>query len=502
MKKITVLVIAIGILLSTSTYSMAFKLEADVSEELGSLVINDRESFDGYTLLNPLLGKNTYLINNTNKKIVHKWHSDHRVTLAAYLLENGNLVRNSAIFFNPLSWLFNPFLWQGGCGGRVEIFDWDGNLIWDFTYMGDTYCLHNDVEVLPNGNVIMTVWESKTRDEVIAAGGDTDHLVFLKEGYLLMDYLIEVEPTGPTSGDIVWEWHFWDHLIQDHDASKDNYGVVADHPELIDINHEGSCYGDITHINSVEYNETYDQLLISSRQASEIWIIDHSTTTEEAAGHTGGRYGKGGDLLYRWGNPQNYGRGDETDQKLFRQHDARWVEPGCPGEGHITIFNNGYERPGGNYSSVEEIIPPMDENGNYILEPGSAYGPEETVWTYNAKNPKDFYSGFMSGAQRLPNGNTFICSGDPGHLYEVTPEKEIIWDYLNPYPIYIPFFDFGIFEHLNQVFKTQCYTKNYPGIGELSTSIESGTLDSEVTFIEDSQNIEQQSLASGSPSNN
>jgi hypothetical protein len=311
-----------------------------------------------------------------------------------------------------------------------------------------------------------------------------------------MDYLIEVEPTGPTSGEIVWEWHVWDHLIQDYNASKDNYGVVKDHPELLDINHEGG-YGDITHINSVDYNETYDQLLISSRQASEIWIIDHSTAPEEAEGYRSG-------ILYRWGNPQNYDRGDEDDRMLFCQHDARWVEQGCPGEGHITIFNNGYERPGGNYSSVEEIIPPMDENGNYILEPGSAYGPEETVWTYTAKNPKDFYSGFMSGAQRLPNGNTFICSGDPGRLYEVTPEKETIWNYLNPYPIYIPFFNFWMFENLNLVFKTQCYTKDYPGIGELSTSIESETVESEVTVNEDSSQQTSQGLSSpsDSPSNN
>ena len=488
----------IGLLLTSSLVSInALEIKNDFSKELEFNISYTRESFDGYTLFNPYLSRNTYLINNTDKKVVHEWKSDHRLSLGTYLSENKNLIRTSAIYNNL-------FLWKGGCGGRVEIFDWDGNLVWDFTYIGDNYCLHNDIEVLPNGNILMTVWESKTRDEVNDSGGDLNKHGFFKGEYLLIDYLIEVEPTGPTSGDIVWEWHIWDHLIQDYDPTKDNYGVVADHPELLDINFHVGGYGDITHINSIYYNETYDQLLLSSRVASEIWVIDHSTNTAEAAGHTGGNSGKGGDILYRWGNPQNYHMGDENDQKLFGQHDARWIEQGCPGEGHITIFNNGYLRPDGNYSSVEEIIPPMsmDENGNYYLESGSAYGPEESVWTYTAENPTDFYSCFMSGAQRLPNGNTFICNGDDGYFFEVNSEKEILWNYLNPYPIYIPFYSFWILEHFNLLFKTQCYTKDYPGIGELSTNIESGTFESEVTVNEVGSSTQTlQSSPSSSPTN-
>ena len=135
--------------------------------------------------------------------------------------------------------------------------------------------------------------------------------------------------------EVVGEWSVWDHLVQDYDPAKANFGVVAEHPEL-------------------------EQILISARNFSEIWIIDHSTTTEEAAGHSGGNGGKGGDLLYRWGNPQAYRAGTFADQQLFWQHNPHWIPEGLPGAGNILIFNNGYEYEGRypDYSSVVEITPP------------------------------------------------------------------------------------------------------------------------------------------------
>jgi hypothetical protein len=289
----------------------------------------------------------------------------------------------------------------------------------------------------------MIAWEFKTEAETIAAGRNPN---LEPNGPLTPDHIIEVQPTGPTSGDIVWEWHVWDHLIQDYDSSKENYGVVMDHPELIDINFASQhsiLISDWTHLNTVDYNENLDQILLSSWYFNEIWVIDHSTTTEEAAGHTGGNNGKGGDLLYRWGNPQTYRVGTATDQQFFGQHDPQWIEAGCPGFGNILVFNNGLDRPEGKYSSVEEIIPPITQNGTYIYTPGLPYQPENPLWIYTATIPTNFYSSLISGCQRLPNGNTLICNGEKGIFFEVTPEKEIIWEYTNPYPSYL----------LNRVFK-------------------------------------------------
>ena len=132
------------------------------------------------------------------------------------------------------------------------------------------------------------------------------------------------------------------------------------------------------------YNPDLDQIAVSVWAFSEFWIIDHGTTTAQAAGHTGGRRGRGGDLLYRWGNPRAYRAGTKADRKLFSQHNAHWIPKGLPGAGHLLLFNNGRERPDGSYSSVDELVLPADSQGRYTRQPGKAYGPDQPVWSYTA----------------------------------------------------------------------------------------------------------------------
>ena len=195
--------------------------------------------------------------------------------------------------------------------------------------------------------------------------------------------------------------------------------------------------GDWNHTNSINYNAKLDLITISVRTFNELWVIDHSTTTEEAASHEGGERGRGGDLLYRWGNPAAYGRGGRRDMRLYGQHDVQWIEEGFPGGGNLLIFNNG-GRDGREYSTVDEIITPFNKEAVYEIEEGEAFGPEKMHWSYGEKESERFSSSFISGAQRLTNGNTLICSGADGRLFEVTAQKEIVWEYINP------FFDEGI----------------------------------------------------------
>ncbi|MHC4664106.1 MAG: aryl-sulfate sulfotransferase [Planctomycetota bacterium] len=422
---------------------------------------NMNMSSEGFTLFAPQRTTTTYLIDNDGR-IARKWESNYTSGQAVYLLENGNILRSAFMPGNPT---FNA----GGSTGIIQEIDNGGTIVWEFQYSTAGYMSHHDVEMLPNGNVLMIAWELKTAAEAIAAGRDP---ASMSQGELWPDYIIEVEPALPSGGNIVWEWHVWNHLVQDFDAGKSNYGVVSDHPELVNINFYASPRADWNHSNSVDYNEEFDQIMISVRLFSEIWVIDHSTTTAEAAGHTGGDSGKGGDLLYRWGNPGTYKMGGLADQKLFVQHDAQWIEDGYPGEGNIIVFNNGDGRLDGQYSTVDEIIPPVDMNGVYSLSPGSAFGPSQITWTYAAPDPTDFYASHISGTQRLPNGNTLICDGVHGTLFEVTMLKETVWKFVNPRthlgitPQGDPVPQ-GAIDDMNRFFKARRYPPDYPGVSGL-----------------------------------
>jgi hypothetical protein len=388
-----------------------------------------------YNLYGNLTSTTAYLVDEDGTA-VHSWETSHPPGHSMYLLENGELLRTGDVG--------NTTFEAGGAGGIVETYDWDGNLTWSYTYSDTTHLQHHDVEWLPNGNVLLLAWQYKSGAEAIAAGRDPGTLA---TDALWPDSVIEVQPDGEGGGTIVWEWHVWDHLVQDYDAAKPNYGVVADHPELIDLNYTMNSKADWNHSNSVDYNAELDQILISVRNFSEIWIIDHSTTTAEAASHSGGTSGKGGDLLYRWGNPQAWDAGGAEDQQLFVQHDAEWIASGLSGEDNILVYNNGNGRSDGDYSTVDEIAPPLAEDGSYTRMTGSAFGPSAVTWRYQADPATDFYSSAISGAQRLPNGNTLICEGQAGRFFEVTDAGEIVWEY----------------EPGGSVFRVERYRSDYAG---------------------------------------
>lgn len=415
---------------------------------------NDAASFNGYTLISPTGSNSDYLIDNCGN-VIKSWTSNYPHGEVAYFLENGHLLRTARVANNFQS---------GGSGGRIELYDWDGALVWSYNYSTNEYQQHHDVEMLPNGNILLIAWETKSSSEAVAAGRNPS---LIGNNGVWPEHIIELEPIGSDDANIVWEWHLWDHLIQDFDATKANYGVVADHPELIDINFAASVGGitggaDWIHANAIAYNAELDQIILNSRVFSEFWIIDHSTTTAEAATSSGGNSGKGGDILYRWGNPQAYDRGLAQDQKMYGQHDAHWIPEGYTDAGKIIVYNNGQDRPGDPYSSVDIINPPVDSEGNYPIQSDQAFSPSQLSWTYDGLPENEFFSGNLSGANRLSNGNTLICVGRIGHIFEIDPAGNIVWDYINPVTPFGPVSQ-GDFISNNSVFRAYRYGVDYPG---------------------------------------
>ncbi len=378
-------------------------------ERTVGLVASEAGAALGYTLFMRRWDNDVFLLDPLGR-VAHAWQLDVSFNHPK-LLDNGNLladVGDSAIEFDPR-----------------------GDIVWQY----DSALVHHDFLKMPNGNVLLLVVGYKTREQAIAAGANPE---FVHEDGIKYDYLIEVRPSGAIGGDVVWEWSVWDHLVQDFDPTKPNYGAIAEHPELIDINftlRNASGLQDWTHINSVDYNPALDQIMLSPRHFSELWIIDGSTTTEEARGHSGGNSGMGGDLLYRWGNPRAYRHGTRSDQRLFWQHQTHWIAPGLPGAGNILVFNNGNEFSGSKrlYSSIDEIAPPVD-GYQYRRDEYAAYPPDELAWTYAPEPRSDFYfyAPVISGTQRLPNGNTLVVDGTKGTIFQATRDGRIVWKYVVP----------------------------------------------------------------------
>ncbi len=389
-------------------------------------------------------------------EVIHEWESQYTPTFGVYLLANGNLLRAGR---DPN----NSFFEVGGQGGIVQEIAWDGSVVWEYVYSNRQHAQHHDIEPLPNGNVLLLAWERKTAHEALTAGRNPEMLVGIG---LWPEHLVEIRPIRPSGGEVVWEWHLWDHLIQDRDPKLKNFGAAEQHPELVDINGDSGHRresdeelaqlralgyigdsprardpqargdkqkSDWNHANSISYSPGLDQIALSVLRFSEVWIIDHSTTTEEAAGSRGGRGGRGGDLLYRWGNPQtSLGPGFTREQRFFAQHDVRWIPEGYPGAGNLTVFNNGRGRFDGDYSSVDEIRLPKNNRRGYRSKAENLPADAALVWSFSGSDEERFYSSHISGAERLPNGNTVICVGIEGRIFEVTPRGKIVWDYLNP----------------------------------------------------------------------
>jgi hypothetical protein len=409
---------------------------ADAYEVLGGptqlIRYNASKAYEGYTLLTSMNAEKTYLIDMLGN-VVHAWeHKTQPPGLHFVLLENGHLLGNTGtgIQHGPDQsdagdQGSGKVTLGGSAKGLIEM-DWDGNVVWEWEPPDDA-TLHHDFVRLHNGNTLCNVWKAISYEEALAGGRRADQTT---ERGVVVDVIYEVDPDGR----VVWEWNSWDHRGQNSEKHLDADYITYVLPEHAQNN------PDWTHFNDVDYDPATDRILVDSREFGELYIIDHKT----------------GEILYRWGNPSAYGAGDSPtfttpgEQILFGPHDANWVAEGLPGAGNILIFNNGWARIPITYSSVIEMNPETDE----------------IVWEYKSNSENGFSSHHISGAQRLPNGNTLICSGNNGHLFEVTSDKEVVWEYINPISSKgaVSWLDDGGMMNGNAMFRAHRYGSDYPGL--------------------------------------
>lgn len=412
------------------------------------LLFHDRDkAFDGYTLFG--VGGRTFLL-DMEGRVVHTW----TIGTNPLLLDNGNIL--DATRDDP-----------SGFPGFREV-DWDGKTVWEYAEQREGYAPHHDWVRIFNRKLnaptlLYIANKTISREEALAAGADP-----AKGSYdgSQMDTVVEVD----MQGNVVWEWWFFDHVIQDIDPAKSNFvgqgKTIADHPGRININLPGRpLKRDWLHCNSMDYNDETGHIVINSVQG-ELYVIDHDGTfvAGDPAASIAMAAGPTGDFLYRFGDPARYGQGDPPriledwtqstcgHKQMGGSHDVHWIRPGLPGAGRIMVFNNGqylFQRTP--QSSVLQINPFLDANGRdtgaYVNPPDAGYRREEyphdthnrprqvsnqVVWNYQSVNHHGFFSHIGCGAHRLPNGNTFICSGTEGHLFEVTADGQLAWEYINP----------------------------------------------------------------------
>jgi hypothetical protein len=288
-----------------------------------------------------------------------------------------------------------------GAYGSVKKWAWTGNNtvsnVWTYTASG----AHHDICPMPNGNVLIIVDESKSSSTAGASSSVTVN----------SPTILEIHPTGTTTGTIVWQWKFWDHLCQSTNSSVTSTYVtdIKQHPELFNVNcsTNNGLIQDWIHLNGIDYNPTRDQIVFSCHMKNEVFIIDHSTTTAEAATHSGGKAGKGGDFLYRWGSPENYGcTTDGNGVSLNVIHDARWVPAtNSTWPNYISVFHNGGCSSG---KAIVLSLPPYSTTDpyNFTYTAGSVVGPSSAI----TPTTKTFTVQNMGSAQALDNGNVLITN--------------------------------------------------------------------------------------------
>ena len=421
----------------------------------------------------------------------------------SYLIDmEGRVIRTWNMGTNPRFTAHGTLLDAvGGDPSKSSVWrelDWNGNTVRQFTETRTGYYPHHDFESIYNPKLGDTTFiyianRDITAQQCLDAGCDPANDYTGAQ----MDAIVEVD----RSGKVIWEWWFFNHVVQDINPAKSTYGIIKDTPGRLDLNLPGMpVRKDWLHCNSLDYDDRRDLIVINSVQG-ECYVIDHGGTF--VAGNPDSSIaraaGKAGDFLYRFGDPARYEQGNPPSvlanwtkatsghKQLGGSHNIQWIRPGLPGAGNLLVFNNAenlFELTPQSY--IMEIDPTIGASGSstgaFVNPPTAGYrtvsSPDanllkerknvskQVVWSYSSKNNTSFYSTIGSSAQRLPNGNTFVCSMNDGHFFEVSPaDTAIVWEYINPitrqgikrikadnYPTY------------NGVFRAYRYTAAHPAL--------------------------------------
>jgi len=363
------------------------------------LTYKDDRFAGGYTLVTPIGGEATYLLDEMGR-IVHLWQVPGFTPGYGYLLPGGNLlVRGQPLVESKVG--------PGEPAGTAYILlelNWVGEVVWRWEHPN----FHHDMHRLPNGNTLALAWVSVPEDiSRRIKGGIAEDMrrFYFDDPYFrpfllagvgvggrprmagwLADAILEVDPEGK----VVHQWLAYEHLDPEED--------VLDPQDF---------RGEWGHANAL--TGTPDgKVIVSFRQLSTIMILDWPS----------------GDVLWKWGRPY-----------VSCQH-----SPTITPEGTLLAFDNGAHHPIQSKSRVVEV----DIKAKKI------------IWQYFGIPAYSLYSGHIAGAERLHNGNTFICEGESGRLFEITKAGNYVWEWNSPFV-----HEFKGIKNV-QIFRAHRYVENSP----------------------------------------
>jgi hypothetical protein len=375
----------------------------------GTTIYDPEQTWNGFTVLS-ILDTRAVMVIDMNGNVVRRW-DDLNVSGGgpARILPGGIIVSSAGA--NP------PHQESTGLVQR----DFDGNEMWRFD--------RNEQITAENG---ATVWSARQHHDWqrsdFPAGYYSPQFTPAAENAttLLLTHTNHVNPAVTDrvieddrlveinwQGDIQWEWLASDHIDE---LGFDEAGREAIRSAALYSEARGSF--DWLHANSAHYvgpNKWFDagderfapdNVIISSRESSLVFIINRD-----------------GNVVWKLGPDFSRSEAELKIGQIIGQHHAHFIPPGLPGAGNVIIFDNGGSSGYGDSGAMGRMY--QRANSRVLeIDPVTL----EVVWSYNAAN---FFSTNISGAQRLPNGNTLITEGAPGRVFEVTPGREIVWEYMN-----------------------------------------------------------------------
>lgn len=355
------------------------------SKQRTGLTFHDAEqSTPGYTLVTPMSGDGSYLI-DSDGQIVHRWQLEGFDAGYAKLLPTGNLlVRGTDTSVDVPDDVVLPMARERGRHGAVREVEWDGSTVWEYEH----HYAHHDMLRLDNGNTLICRWVVMPEDVARSVQGGRS-LGREPDGLMFGDEIVEVDPAGQEVSTVP----LWALL----DPEEDPICPIEGRREWL-------------HLNGIDVTAD-GGLLFSCRNISRVGLVDRAS----------------GELRWKFGAPN-----------CHHQH-----HPTALPNGNVQIFDNGAHMLAPSpISRVIEVDPETDE----------------IVWSYYGTPREQFFSGHISGAERLAGDHVLICEGTSGRIFEITRAGEVVWEWINP------FLDDSVIGPTRQVFRAHHYMPTFEGL--------------------------------------